>query len=129
MNRTSSVSFKLEKAIQGFLQAKAAEGCSENTIITYEQHLRVWGGYAGEVKVAAITTQDLRAFLAWLRSDYKPKRFGGRSDPVSAKTVHNFWITLSAFFTWASAEFGLPNPIKAIPAPSFEEGDYILDEP
>lgn len=40
---------------------------------------------------------------------------------MSAKTVHNFWITLSAFFTWASAEFGLPNPIKAIPAPSFEE--------
>lgn len=68
MNRTSSVSFKLEKAIQGFLQAKAAEGCSDNTIITYEQHLRVWGEYAGEVKVAAITTPDLRAFLAWLRS-------------------------------------------------------------
>jgi len=121
MNHTSSVSMNLEKAIQGFMQAKAAEGCSENTIITYEQHLRVWKEHAGEVRVAAITTQDIRAFLAWLRVDYKPKRFGGRADPLSAKTVHNFWITLSAFFTWAAIEFDLPSPAKAIPAPSFEE--------
>jgi hypothetical protein len=47
MNRISSGSMRLEKAIQGFLQSKQAEGCRDNTIITYTQQLGVWRDYAG----------------------------------------------------------------------------------
>ncbi len=41
-------------------------------------------------------------------------------DPFSAMS-DPFHISLSAFFTWASREFGLPNPIKAVHSPKFQE--------
>jgi len=45
----------------------------------------------------------------------------GSDHPLAAKTLRNRWVTLAAFFTWASAEIGIANPMKAIPAPRFEE--------
>ena len=131
MNQRSSVSMKLKRAVQGFLQAKAAEGCSERTTVTYAQHLDVWLKYAGDVEVETLTSQGIRAFLAWLRTDYRPRRFGGWTDPISAKTAYNFWITLAAFFSWAVLEFNLDSPMKAVRAPSFEEAPiepYTLAE-
>jgi integrase/recombinase XerD len=94
---------------------------SPNTLIAYEHDLKLWIKYAGEVDVSQVTNQDLRAFLAWLHTDYKPHRFSGSEHPLAAKTVHNVWITLSSFFTWATAEFEMPNPMKAIAAPHFEK--------
>ena len=120
MNRRP-LGLKLDKALTGFLQHKAAEALSPNTLIAYEHDLKLWIKYAGDVDVCQVTTQNLRAFLAWLHTDYKPHRFSGSEHPLAAKTVHNVWITLSSFFTWATAEFEMPNPMKAIAAPHFEK--------
>jgi integrase/recombinase XerD len=76
--------------------------------------------FAGDVDVAKVTTKDIRAFLAWLRTDYRPKRFSGDTRPLSRKTVRNVWATLSGFFRWAALEFELPNPMMGVPAPKFE---------
>lgn len=113
--------FKLSKLIEGFLQYKAAEGLSPRTLVSYESHLKKWAEHLGDVELASVTTQDLRAYLAWLRTEYKPHRFSGNSQPLAPKTIHNVWITLSALFTWAVAELEVPNPMKAVPAPKFEE--------
>jgi integrase/recombinase XerD len=120
MNRRP-LGLKLDKALTGFLQHKAAEALSPNTLIAYEHDLKLWIRYAGDVDVCQVTTQNLRAFLAWLHTDYKPHRFSGSEHPLAAKTVHNVWITLSSFFTWATAEFEMPNPMKAVAAPHFEK--------
>jgi site-specific recombinase XerD len=61
--------FLLSKCIEGFLRFKAAEALSHRTIVSYEQHLRVWSQQAGEIQVGRITTPDLRSFLAWLRME------------------------------------------------------------
>jgi hypothetical protein len=71
MNQRTS-GLKTEKAITGFLQHKAAEGCSTTTLISYTQHLKVWGKYVSDVDIGAIAATDLRAFLVWLRSEYTP---------------------------------------------------------
>ncbi len=120
MNR-STPGLKLSKVIPGFLQHKAAEALSPRTLESYEFHLKHWAEKAGDVELAKITAQDLRAYFAWLRTDYQPRRLAGGNQPLAPKTIRNFWITLSAFFTWAAAEFELPNPMKAVPAPKFEE--------
>jgi integrase/recombinase XerD len=120
MNHRAS-GLRTDKAINGFMQHKAAEGCSTTTLISYAQHLKAWGKYAGEIDIDAIAASDLRAFLAWLRCDYKPRRFEGSDLPLSPKTLRNYWITLSAFFRWASAEFDLTTPMRSVPAPHFEE--------
>jgi len=73
MNRRP-LGLKLDKALTGFLQHKAAEALSPNTLIAYEHDLKLWIRYAGDVDVCQVTTQNLRAFLAWLHTDYKPHR-------------------------------------------------------
>jgi integrase/recombinase XerD len=111
----------LSKALVGFENHKAAEGLSPRTLVSYMQHLRVLLEYAGDRDVSQLTKQDLRAFLAWLRTGYRPRRFNGSDAPLSSKTVRNFWVTLSAFFRWAGDEFDIANPMVGVPAPRFEE--------
>jgi integrase/recombinase XerD len=120
MNRISP-GLSLSKARVGFEQYKAAEGLSPNTLVNYSYHLKLWQEYISDVPIDQVTTQGLRAFLAWLRTDYKPRRLCGGDDPLSPKTVRNFWVTLSAFFSWACDEFDIPNPMKGVPAPRFED--------
>lgn len=111
----------LSKAFVGFEQHKAAEGLSPRTLVSYMQHLGLFLEYAGDADVSQVTKQNLRAFLAWLRTEYRPRRLNGSEAPLSPKTVHNFWVTLSAFFRWACDEFEIPNPMQGVPAPRFEE--------
>jgi integrase/recombinase XerD len=39
----------LAKAIAGFLQYKAAEGLSPNTLQSYQRDLKLWLEYAGDI--------------------------------------------------------------------------------
>lgn len=112
---------KAEKALFGFLQHKMAEGLSPNTLKGYEGSLRVWASRTGEKSIEAITSDDVRAYLGWLRTEYKPHRMSGREDPLSPKSIRNAWIALCAFFTWASKEFKIASPMKDVPAPKFEK--------
>lgn len=114
-------SLVLSKAVTGFLQYKAAEGLSPNTLQSYERDLKLWQIYAGDILVEDISTKLIQAYLVWLRTDYKPRRITGNQQALASKTIHNFYISLCAFFTWACREFNLPNPIKAVPAPKFEQ--------
>ncbi|MBM3131139.1 MAG: hypothetical protein FJ009_21255 [Chloroflexi bacterium] len=120
MNRRPS-GLTLSKAILGFLQFKTAENLSPNTIVTYEHDLKVWLNHVGDRRIDLITTPQLREHLAWLRTDYKPNRFSGSPHPLSPKSIRNAWATLSSFFTWGCTEFAFDNPMKAVPAPHYEE--------
>ena len=110
MNRTPPV-FKASKALTGFLQYKAAEALSPRTIEIYDDHLNKWIAYAGDPMVSKVKTADVRGYLAWLATEYKPHRITGNQELLSPKTVHNVWISLSAFFRWASTEFSFANPM------------------
>lgn len=121
MKRRPQGSLVLSKAVDGFLQYKAAEGLSPNTLQSYERDLKLWHIYAGDILVEDISTKLIQTYLVWLRTDYKPRRLSGNQAALSSKTIHNFYISLCAFFTWACREFNLPNPIKAVPAPKFEQ--------
>src|SRR5512143_3450896 len=93
------------KAIQGFLQYKAAEGLSLRTIEGYERDLKQWVQYQGDIDVVKVTTQHLRQYLAYLLNEYVPHRLTGRNEEkLSPKTVRNVWVTLCAFFHWAGDE-------------------------
>jgi integrase/recombinase XerD len=119
MNRRTP-GLMLAQAIPGFLLYKTAEALSPNTLRSYHDHLKLWLKYTGEVAVERITSADVCAFLAWLRREYQPQRITGNTAPLTAKTLRNYWVSLSAFFTWAAGEFNIPNPMKAVPAPKFE---------
>ncbi|MGQ0605295.1 MAG: tyrosine-type recombinase/integrase [Anaerolineales bacterium] len=123
MNHSSPGSLTLKRALLGFLQAKEAEALSPRTIETYRHHLESWVAHGGDRPVTAVTTQDLRAYLAYLRTEYQPQRITGKTHPLSPKTLRNVYITLASFFRWLGKEFGIPSPLKAIPAPKFQEAE------
>jgi integrase/recombinase XerD len=116
----SPLGLKLSKALSGFLQYKTAESLSPNTLLTYEHYVKVWLAHTGDKDLSEFTTADLREFFAWLRTEYKPGRFNGSTAPLSPKSLRNTWVALCSFWTWASTEFNLTNPMKGIPAPRFE---------
>ena len=82
MNRRPSGSLFLSKAITGFLQYKAAEGLSPNTLRSYEHDLKLWLEYAGDMPVNRIKTPMLQEYFVWLRTDYQPRRIAGDRQPL-----------------------------------------------
>jgi len=45
-----------------------------------------------------------------------PRRItGNNSKKLAPKTVYNIYVSLASFFTWASREFQIDNPLKNIP--------------
>jgi integrase/recombinase XerD len=121
MDRNSSGSLILDKAITGFISYKMAEGLSQRSIVSYEWILRKWAVYTGEIELNKIASQDITGYLSWLRNDYVPRRFNGKKHPLSPKTIRNVWIALSAFFSWAKQELKLPNPMADVPVPRYKK--------
>ena len=95
-SKTTHTSMLLSKAIDGFLTFKLAEGLSKRTIDSYEHTLRHWLNHVGDLKVSQIKTSDLVAFLAWMRTDYKPRRWNGNTESLSAKSLRNVYVSLRA---------------------------------
>jgi integrase/recombinase XerD len=120
MNRRSPGLF-LSKAIEGFLQYKQAEALSPRTIESYAHDLKLWLEYQKDGDVAKVTTPNLRAYIVYLQTEYKPRRItGGNEKPLSSKTVRNHYISLCAFFHWCADEFQIHNPMGGVPKPKFQ---------
>jgi integrase/recombinase XerD len=61
------------------------------------------------------------AYLSWLRNEYTPRRYNGKTHPLSPKTLRNVWVTLSSFYSWASLELGVAHIMKDVSAPRAKE--------
>ena len=111
----------INKAIVGFVNHKLAEGLTDRSVSSYERLLTKWVIHTGDNDITQVTSQDIRSYLAWLRTDYQPIRFNGQTHPLSPKTIRNIWVTLASFYKWATMEFSIPNPMDGIPAPRFQQ--------
>ncbi len=116
MNRKSS-GFSLSKALEGFQTFKLAGAVSLGTVVGYRHDLEQFRAHVGDRDVGRLTVEDVRGFLAWMRTDYKPKRFSGATHPLSPKSLRNYWVVLSSFFDWLQREFGYDDLMATIPAP------------
>ncbi|MBC8508017.1 MAG: phage integrase N-terminal SAM-like domain-containing protein, partial [Chloroflexi bacterium] len=121
MNRRPSGSLYLSKAIPGFINYKTAEGLSQRTINSHERLLNKWMEKTGDREIGRITSQDVLSYMNWLRTEYTPQRYNGKTHPLSPKTLRNVWVTLSSFYTWAARELQLPNIMKDVPAPRIQK--------
>lgn len=121
MNQRLSSTQPLDKAISSFIFFKSAEGLADNTIYSYQKILKQCHERWGDIDVGAIGGKDVSEYLNWLRSDYVPKRYGGKTHPLSPKTIRNVWITLSSFFSWATDEYKFDNPMKGVPPPRYQK--------
>jgi integrase/recombinase XerD len=109
----------ISKTIDGFIKFKTAEGLSQRTIDSYEFVLRKWLDHTGDLDVSKIKPSDISDYLAWMRTEYKPRRWNGNQDPLSGKSLRNIYITFRAFFGWLNKEFGYANPAREVTPPKF----------
>jgi integrase/recombinase XerD len=121
MNHSRSSISPLDKAITSFLYFKLAEGLRDRTIESYQHILEQCLEHWGPVNISTLTSHTISEYLSWMRNEYVPKRFGGKTHPLSPKTLRNVWITLSSFFVWASREYKISNPMKEVPPPRFQK--------
>ena len=97
-----------------------AEGLTDASIVSYQRILKKLSENMEERTVGSITTQDIVAYLNWLRTDYISEPFTGKTKPLSPMTIHNAWIGLASFFAWAHQELKLDIPTKEVPPPKFQ---------
>jgi integrase/recombinase XerD len=117
MNRRPS-GLVVSQALTGFLQFKSAEGVSPRTMIAYEHDLKLWIEQLGDMDIKEIRSRHILSFLSYLRTDYVPRRIAGdNSQKLTPKTIYNIYVSLASFFTWASREFDMANPVKNVPRP------------
>jgi integrase/recombinase XerD len=95
MNHRAQV-LNFSSALNGFLQYKLAEGLSPATVFNYERDLKLWLEHIG----GKITSTNLLELLNSLRCEYVQCRIVGKDErKLSDKTIYNFCVSLSAFFT------------------------------
>ena len=78
MNRNSSGSLTLNKAVTGILNFKTAEGLAHRTLYSYDRILVKWVEHIGDRKVTSVTSQEVSSCRTWLRTNYTPKRLNGK---------------------------------------------------
>ena len=87
-----------------FITAKRIEGCSEKTIIYYENTIKKMHEYIGK-EAPNITTDDLRKYLFY----YQTKR------KASKTTIDNIRRILSSYYSWLEDEdYILKSPVRRI---------------
>ena len=100
----------IKQAIDDFLLSCKVEGKSYGTIECYSDKLKGFIWYANNYNwpedIAAITTQHLREFLAYLRET--PHRFNSTCPramkPINSTTIQKYYRALSALFNWSVNE-------------------------
>jgi site-specific recombinase XerD len=124
MNHSPSGSLLLSKAIPGFINYKTAEGLALRTIDSHERLLNKWLEHIGDQEIGKITAQDVVAYLSWLRNEYTPRRYNGKTHPLSPKSLRNVWVTLSSFYSWASQELGVQPDHEVCPRAAHQENPH-----
>ena len=99
----------LSKAIQGYNFDKGAI-YSPNTLETYKIVFNNLIAFLGDKDISRITPEELKNFIHYLQTDYKPKRFDGDDSPISPAYVDLHWKGVRSLFGWTHDTLDLPRP-------------------
>ncbi len=106
----------LSRAIEMFVIWRQADGISPHTITQNRLQLKLFLERLGDVDVCAVTKDDIVAFLAWLRTDYRARYFGRPTDHgLGEASASNYHDSLRVFWRWAHDELGAPDLVPYIP--------------
>ncbi len=95
----------LSRAVDGYLISFIAEGNSRNCEINYRRYLeRQLVPYLGDRALETVTAADVNRFMAYLHTEYRPKRKNGDTGPLKAKSLVDIWCAVRSFFGWCLRE-------------------------
>ena len=101
---------RFSEALEGFWLAKK-RGYSTHTVADYSLTFRRFRLFVGDADVAGLVADDIRRFLDAMQNRYE----------LGNKTLCNYWVALSAFWTWAEVELGIDHIIRnRVARPQFQ---------
>jgi integrase/recombinase XerD len=116
---------KLTKAREGFLLFLGSDGYAKATIRLYGICLNTMITYLGDLKIHKVSEDDLRRFMYYLRTDYRPYRFTNHDKPIVPSTLDNYWTTMRTFFTWLNREYDTGRPDQTISRPKYKDPEVV----
>lgn len=106
---------RFSDALDGFWLAKK-RGYSESTVYSHGLVFRRFKAFVGDADVAGLVADDIRRFLDAMQTRYE----------LSDKTICNYWVALSAFWTWAEHEIGVEHIIRhRVERPHFQRKKIV----
>lgn len=98
---------QLNRAIEGFILSRRADGISSSTIQLYQYGLKSWQNWIGNPEVESILPSHMQGYFAHLRS----------TCTFSESTFQVHWRVIRAFYTWASPTLQISRPDLTIQKP------------
>lgn len=115
----------LSQAIEGFKISRLADSYAPVTLRGYESSLGTLSEFLGDPDVSSITTDNLKAFMHYLRTNYRPERKSGSLEPSATASYHRYWKAMRSFFKWAAEELKLSRPDLEIKMPQFTNREIV----
>ncbi|RPI31499.1 MAG: hypothetical protein EHM70_11415, partial [Chloroflexota bacterium] len=105
-------SMKLSQATEGYIISALGDGYSQLTLAAYRSALGTMREFLGDKEVKDITTADLRSFMNFLVTQYKPVRRNrpNNTEPLSSASHHRYWKAMRSFFKWADRDLQTGRP-------------------
>lgn len=102
---------RLSVALDGYWLDKQLD-FSPNTVAKYRYIFGLLSGFLGDAELESVATEDIRRFLLHLRT----------TQGLGRRSVYDAWAVLSAFWSWAEAELGIPHIIRGkMTAPGYTQ--------
>ncbi len=108
MNMSNEI--RLNKAVEGYLIAKAADGFSEHSIEINRWALGRLVDYTNNAILSEIDLNIFRGYMNFMRREYKPTRSSGDQSPLAGSSLDRIWSSIRAFYRWAEVDLGVARP-------------------
>lgn len=115
----------LSQAIEGFKISRLADGYAPVTLRGYESSLGTLAEFLGDPAVESITPDNLKSFMHYLRTDYRPERKSGSLDPLATASFHRYWKAIRSFFKWSAEELKVSRPDLELKMPQFTNQEIV----
>src|SRR5688572_17739817 len=115
----------LSKAIEGFMLEARVGKYSPAYIPTLESQFRRINNFFGERELESLTLDDWKRYFAYLRFEYKPRRFSGDETHLSEATVDNHWKMIRSFYRWAEDILSIQRVDLKLPRPKYDTPQIV----
>ncbi len=123
--REAVISLHLSEAVADYLLTCRSEGRSPRTVRWYDDKLRTFLAWRGDVALAALQTSDVRRFVAYLQEEHQPhatrtrNRRRNRPERLAPQTVKGYVQVVKGFCSWLEREgVSAVNPARRIRLPT-----------
>lgn len=116
---------RLTKAVEGFHLSRLADGYAPVTLRGYQSSLRTLSEYLSDPEVESITSDNLKSFMHYLHTSYRPERKSGSLEPLSTASYHRYWKAIRSFFKWASEDLKTDRPDLDLKMPQFTNREIV----